>query len=338
MLLWSTLLGSQVLQWILWALFLGLGLWWAKSPAIALSRLLMAAVTYHLANLGSLLAVMFAIQYLPALVPLLLLVYFCSLLVLPIVLVRRLFHLSWLRAIQALVPTLIVPVITLLLWLGVVRPYVLEAYVAVSNSMAPTLRGQHWRETCPTCGRTGVCSPNRAGEPLDPQKLMICEQFHTWPRPTDGSESNTVFVADRILVAKYRQPQRWDIVAFRHPAMPEQVYVMRLIGLPGETLVIKDGGVWVNDTRLTPPNELRDVVYLNAPPGFPSMDLSGTPDNPAELGDDEFFVLGDFSASASDSRWWSQGAPGYAPYAVPRSHIIGVVAQIYWPIERWRAF
>ena len=57
---------------------------------------------------------------------------------------------------------------------------------------------------------------------------------------------------------------------------------------------------------------------------------------PAKLGDDEYFVLGDFSPQAKDSRLWREGAPGHTPYAVPASHIRGVVTHIYWPPKRWR--
>jgi hypothetical protein len=64
--------------------------------------------------------------------------------------------------------------------------------------------------------------------------------------------------------------------------------------------------------------------------------MSGTKDRPAVLADDEYFVLGDFSAQSSDSRWWYEGAPGHNPYAVPRSHVRGVVTHIYWPPQRWR--
>jgi hypothetical protein len=102
--------------------------------------------------------------------------------------------------------------------------------------------------------------------------------------------------------------------------------------------MIKEGGVWADDKRLIPPSELRNIIYLDKDEASDFFDFYGTADNPADLADDEYFVLGDFSASSADSRYWTNGAPGHAPYAVPRSHIVGVVAHIYWPVERWRAF
>jgi hypothetical protein len=59
-------------------------------------------------------------------------------------------------------------------------------------------------------------------------------------------------------------------------------------------------------------------------------------DHSARLGEDEYFVLGDFSAMSKDSRLWGEGAPGHHPFAVPESHLRGVVTHIYWPPDRWR--
>ena len=54
------------------------------------------------------------------------------------------------------------------------------------------------------------------------------------------------------------------------------------------------------------------------------------------LADDEYFVLGDFTWRSVDSRFWEEGAVGHNPYAVPESHLHGVVTHIIWPPSRWR--
>ncbi len=105
---------------------------------------------------------------------------------------------------------------------------------------------------------------------------------------------------------------------------------MRLVGLPGESIHIQDGAVWVDGKKQTPPEEIRGIEYVTMPRSW------GTLDRPALLGKDEYFVLGDFSARSRDSRLWIEGAPGHNPFAVPKSYIKGVVTHTYWPPSRWR--
>jgi signal peptidase I len=130
---------------------------------------------------------------------------------------------------------------------------------------------------------------------------------------------------DRILVNQLIKPQRWDIMVFRFPREPEQKWVFRLVGLPGETVYIKDGAVWVNDARMEPPPELAGVKYTPVVGEF--MTNLGTEDNPFRLGPKECCVLGDFPERCSDSRDWGP---------VPVENIEGVACAIYWPPARWR--
>ncbi|MEX0867859.1 MAG: signal peptidase I [Pirellulales bacterium] len=220
------------------------------------------------------------------------------------------------------------------------KPFVSEAFVIPTNAMAPTLLGLHQEDACPECGSIAYFSrpepilPEREQPPIN----MICERFHVHPAP---STSKPIDVGDRIVVAKYLKPRRWDLIVFRFPADATQTYVKRLVGLPGEEVVVKDGNVWADGRRLEPPAELAGIEYLNAFPEEefgPHIKVAGTEDNPARLGDDEYFVLGDFSAQSYDSRLWMEGAAGHPPYSVPHENLIGVVTTIYWPRERWRSF
>ena len=110
---------------------------------------------------------------------------------------------------------------------------------------------------------------------------------------------------------------------------------MRLVGLPGEKIHIEGRAVWANGRKLTPPDALRGIEYVSQSPGWHS-ELWGSVDRPAMLGQDEYFVLGDFSAQSADSRLWEQGASGHNPFAVPESHLRGIVTHIYWPPQRCR--
>jgi signal peptidase I len=149
--------------------------------------------------------------------------------------------------------------------------------------------------------------------------------------------SRTTYGGDRIAVCKFIAPRRWDLIVFRYPENPNVNYVMRLVGLPNEELSIHDGAVWINGNKLTPPESIRGINYS------PTIEhngrvYSGPGSAPVKLGEDEYFVLGDFPEQSADSRMWEQGAPGHPPYAVPESHITGVAINIWWPLGRWTSF
>jgi hypothetical protein len=54
------------------------------------------------------------------------------------------------------------------------------------------------------------------------------------------------------------------------------------------------------------------------------------------LGADEYYVLGDNSLLARDSRYWNIAAPGHQPGALPRANILGRATWVYWPPKHWR--
>src|SRR5690606_37471686 len=85
------------------------------------------------------------------------------------------------------------------------------------------------------------------------QKRVYCPNCN-FAVPDQQSERPLVFYGDRILVLKYsyllREPRRWDVVVFKPPASPEihhynQAYIKRLIGTPGEQVMIVDGDIYV---------------------------------------------------------------------------------------------
>ena len=105
---------------------------------------------------------------------------------------------------------------------------------------------------------------------------------------------------------------------------------MRLVGLPGEKVEIVAGKVQINDAAVNPPAAV--PVYQ----GKVRFGNNGCEGHPITLGPDEYYMLGDNTAVAYDSRWWDTAVPGHQPGAVPAGDVIGVATTVYWPPQHWR--
>ncbi|MCC6192313.1 MAG: signal peptidase I [Anaerolineales bacterium] len=119
------------------------------------------------------------------------------------------------------------------------------------------------------------------------------------------------FVLADKLAFHLGQPQRGDVVVVRTPVSPGIEFIKRVIGLPGETVVVADGLVRVNGQALQEP-------YIAAPPDYNGQ---------WALGPDEYLVLGDNRNDSSDSHVWGP---------VHRPAILGKALVIYWPLSDWK--
>jgi len=111
----------------------------------------------------------------------------------------------------------------------------------------------------------------------------------------DGSSMETTLSdKDNLIVDKisyrFRDPQRYDIVVFPYRHAENTYYIKRIIGMPGETVQIIDGEVYID-------GELLGEHY-----GAEVMQKAGIAAEPITLGEDEYFVLGDNRNHSSDSR------------------------------------
>lgn len=133
-----------------------------------------------------------------------------------------------------------------------------------------------------------------------------------WLRPVvvaGDSMSPAYESGDRLIVRRWRAPERWDAVVLRSPTDARRLIVKRVVGLPGETVTLREGRVWVSGEKLRNPPVV-DGVYYGAP-GHPTW----------RLGPDEWLVLGDNQIVSIDSRNWDH-APG-----APGRLIVGVAAR-----------
>ncbi len=115
------------------------------------------------------------------------------------------------------------------------------------------------------------------------------------------------------LSYQFREPQRGEVIVFRYPHDPSQRYIKRIIGLPEETITIKDGQVLIFEDGI--PQVLDETEYL-------SSSLQTLGDMEVKLDEDEYFVLGDNRPLSADSRRWGN---------LPEENIIGRVFFRAWP-------
>ena len=104
-------------------------------------------------------------------------------------------------------------------------------------------------------------------------------------------------------------PRRGDVIVFKAPREPDNDFVKRVLGLPGEIVEVKNGRVFINGVLIDEPY-LRDRDTRSAAP--------------VKLGADEYYVLGDNRRQSNDSRAWGP---------VPEGYIEGKVWVVYWPFS-----
>ena len=136
------------------------------------------------------------------------------------------------------------------------RTFEAEAFVIPTGSMAPTLLGRHKDILCDECGlsfRVGASSEVQS--PYENSESGYYNPFHRLQtaycpncRHEMPVEDLPPFKGDRILVNKFPyemgQPDRWDVVVFKYPENPRTNYIKRLVGLPGETLEVRQGDLY----------------------------------------------------------------------------------------------
>lgn len=135
---------------------------------------------------------------------------------------------------------------------------------------------------------------------------------------------------DRILVNKFlyffKEPDRGDIIVFSTKGikgLDGKDYIKRLVGLPGDTVEIKDGHLYVNGKMLVYPEKFRTNYYYNFD-GYPEEGY-GSRGQALKVPAKSYYALGDNSINSKDSRYW-----GF----VPKRNVKGKALFIYWPI--WR--
>jgi signal peptidase I len=162
--------------------------------------------------------------------------------------------------------------------------------------------------------------------------------------PTGSMEEN-LLIGDHLLVNKFvfgpsataleravlpmASLKRGEVVVFKYPEEPDRDFIKRVIGLPGETVELREKKVYINGTPLNEP-----YVHFLAPPrtGVPEFNEVTSFDvreryGPVTVPPNQYFVMGDNRDNSQDSRYW-----GF----LPRDLVKGKALVIYWSYEAGR--
>lgn len=125
-------------------------------------------------------------------------------------------------------------------------------------------------------------------------------------------DSERIFINKFVYRLGMGSVQRGDTVVFLFPQDPRRSYIKRVIGMPGDTLEIRAGRVYLNSSELSEPyvpEEYRDPSNLAA----------------IRIPAGHYFVMGDHRSASNDSRAWGP---------LPRQAIYGKAVFVYWPLDR----
>ena len=134
-----------------------------------------------------------------------------------------------------------------------------------------------------------------------------------------GSMENTIMPGNRLIGSRLSYlkdgPERGDIVIFRYPDNEEELYVKRVIGLPGETVDIRDGHIYIGGSEVPLTEDYLKEEWTVA-----------TGDYHFQVPEDSYLMLGENRSDSWDARYWNNTY-------VQREKILGKAVVIYWPLQ-----
>lgn len=153
--------------------------------------------------------------------------------------------------------------------------------------------------------------------------VLIIRAFLVQPFLVSGSSMEPSFYDGNYLLVDefsyhFREPARGEVVVFKYPGNPRSFYIKRVIGLPGEKLVINKGVVTIYKDKENIPIKESYIMPIWT---FDHLEV--------QLKNDEYFVMGDNRNFSFDSRSWGP---------LKKDHLIGIVRLRLWPIDKVMAF
>jgi signal peptidase I len=226
-----------------------------RAPEVTLMRAAVLCVTLSVIPAGPLLLAL-AIERATAstgFAVLALVILFAGCVCLPWYIAKRVLRTGWWRGlavwVSAWVPLTLVnmalPALTT--WLFA------ESFIVPTGAMAPTVIGAHADRVCPNCGCRFAVSLSewvRRDDFGEPDRSSIETYCPNCRQPHVVDAQATLLRGDRLLADKTIRPDRWSVAVFRNPRNRKESYVKRTVGLPGETIELAVGDVFINGKRV----------------------------------------------------------------------------------------
>jgi signal peptidase I len=155
-----------------------------------------------------------------------------------------------------------------------------------------------------------------------PIRYFLIQPFYVKGASMEPSFYDHEYLIIDEISYRFGEPERGDIVVFRYPKDPTQFFIKRIVGVPGETVEVRDGFVFIY-------TEEGEKKYLLNESDYLAMGTVTTGDKMWELEPGEYYVLGDNRSHSLDSR-------GFGP--VDGELIVGKVWLRGWPLNRITVF
>ncbi|MEI7620524.1 MAG: signal peptidase I [Candidatus Falkowbacteria bacterium] len=157
-----------------------------------------------------------------------------------------------------------------------------------------------------------------------PIRYFIIQPFYVKGASMEPTFHDHQYLIIDEISYRFNDPQRGDIVVFRYPQNPQEYFIKRIIGLPGERVEVRDGSVYIYNDKYPEGFVLDESVYLAD--NIKTYDLS---EEIVTLRGGEYFVLGDNRNASKDSRSFG---------AVNKSFLTGRVMFRGWPFNQITVF
>lgn len=144
-----------------------------------------------------------------------------------------------------------------------------------------------------------------------------------------GSMENTIMTGDRMIGLRtaywFRSPERGEVVIFKFPDNEEETFVKRVIGLPGETVTIKDAKIYINNSKKPLKEPYLREKWIDGNGTKKNKDGSTESDPQVfNVPKDSYFCLGDNRNVSNDARYWKKKF-------VKKDKILAKAEFVYWP-------